>query len=351
MKTGYNYPTMEWAQKAKDIARARFPFGSNNKMKQGPTSKMPGAGNNGGSARYQAINDGVGGKRGDMWGNCGDMAYAAYQYLKANKVLPVEVLHLGGARSGSSLHGDHVFCVLNRPKDTGGLHTTDEHIENWNTAVIICDPWANLVCNASEYPDLFAAKMEKWVAVGKDIAIHPSFQSKSDQKSTSNPGFFKATSWKNAIRNFLIDPLNQNGDATRQDPPNHYNVYIWKDFVTMELYQNGGREQLLLKRGQQSASPYTGSDNQFASKVAPLHLGNALRHPSLCYSFLRQASDRYNLIPERGHESKHGFLRCIQQLNHVMNANIPEDYTLYLSHRQLLERVNNFAKSNAMRVI
>lgn len=39
----------------------------------------------------------------------------------------------------------------------------------WPNHLAICDPWANIACPAREYPDRFAAKMDKWVRDKKTI--------------------------------------------------------------------------------------------------------------------------------------------------------------------------------------
>jgi hypothetical protein len=42
-----------------------------------------------------------------------------------------------------------------------------EDMRQWPSDIGICDPWANIICAAPDYPNLFEAKMAKWKEAGK----------------------------------------------------------------------------------------------------------------------------------------------------------------------------------------
>lgn len=58
-------------------------------------------------------------------------------------------------------------------------------LSEWPSHLYICDPWANIVCPAPEYPERFAKKMEKWESEHKKISSDGEWISPTNEKWVS----------------------------------------------------------------------------------------------------------------------------------------------------------------------
>ena len=63
--------------------------------------------------------------------------------------------------------GDHVFVIMSMPKELP--RSPDKDMTKWSKEIWVCDPWANIVCEAPKYYDAFKTKMDKWAKEGKRI--------------------------------------------------------------------------------------------------------------------------------------------------------------------------------------
>ncbi len=59
---------------------------------------------------------------------------------------------------------DHIFLVIEPPACTKGEYPTDS--TRWPARSVICDPWADLACPATEFPDRWRARMKNWQSMG-----------------------------------------------------------------------------------------------------------------------------------------------------------------------------------------
>ncbi|WP_433931338.1 hypothetical protein AB3662_44205 [Sorangium cellulosum] len=107
-------------------------------------------------------------------GNCFDLSALTTLLLARSGAahdMVVDVVRLGillpgEANSGFS-SGDHAFVVLNPPPaDENGRYPGD--FGGWGDAIIV-DPWANIACDARDFPERWAQKMRKWKDKGKEI--------------------------------------------------------------------------------------------------------------------------------------------------------------------------------------
>jgi hypothetical protein len=89
--------------------------------------------------------------------NCDDLAFAVTDVLAyAHPEVPV---------SYALLPDSHAFAIVGAiPEDCA-----HRPLAAWPSHIYICDPWANIVCPAPEFPSKFGAKMQKWQAGGKVI--------------------------------------------------------------------------------------------------------------------------------------------------------------------------------------
>lgn len=97
----------------------------------------------------------------NIWGstkiNCLGLAVAAMDYVRSRYPdIQVSLLNL------ANHHAVSVLGIIE--EKTGRLP-----LREWAAHLYVCDPWANIVCPAPEYPDKFVAKMEKWESVDKVI--------------------------------------------------------------------------------------------------------------------------------------------------------------------------------------
>lgn len=63
--------------------------------------------------------------------------------------------------------GDHVFCVVAKPKPRAELANAYA-LANYRDWVVI-DPWLNVCCSASEYPGRCCSQLQNWANSGKRI--------------------------------------------------------------------------------------------------------------------------------------------------------------------------------------
>ncbi|MCG3462756.1 hypothetical protein L7G72_13015 [Xenorhabdus bovienii] len=97
-------------------------------------------------------------------GNCGEYTERAVNFaLKMDSVTTVWTFGCRGLV-------DHIFCVFNLPQAPNNLRTLgDMSSDNPHPDVIVCDPWANIVCSYADYPKRLEEKMKKWGTRGKHI--------------------------------------------------------------------------------------------------------------------------------------------------------------------------------------
>lgn len=100
--------------------------------------------------------------------NCGELASLAKLYLEDE----------GFVARTIDFKADHSAAVIGA--DFGGLPAD---MTQWEPSIYICDPWTNIACRGSDYPDQFLAKMAKWQGQGKSIKIdNRGFVSPLDQQ-------------------------------------------------------------------------------------------------------------------------------------------------------------------------
>ena len=93
--------------------------------------------------------------------NCHELAWLAALYVR-------EKLK-GQAAIVDILNGNHTFCLVGEGrKPNVGEKIPIPNFDNMGHW--ICDPWANICCHPTEFPDLFKAKMQKWKRDGKRLA-------------------------------------------------------------------------------------------------------------------------------------------------------------------------------------
>lgn len=97
-------------------------------------------------------------------GNCQDLSIVVFNELRKNGSGPIEIV------SGSAMEKtmfSHVFVLAGR-NDSKSLDQVSQ-VAGLGSGVFVGDPWANIVCNAAEYPGQWTNKMKKWAAAGKRI--------------------------------------------------------------------------------------------------------------------------------------------------------------------------------------
>lgn len=97
--------------------------------------------------------------------NCGELASAA-KYIAAERGVAACVAR-------TEVHG---FAVI------GDIPPSTElpgNMEHWPEHLAVCDPWVNIACEATSYPQKFIEKMEKWERDEK-IIENPYSQTEDD---------------------------------------------------------------------------------------------------------------------------------------------------------------------------
>ncbi|GKS98190.1 hypothetical protein AVKW3434_02400 [Acidovorax sp. SUPP3434] len=97
--------------------------------------------------------------------NCGELASAA-KYIAAERGMAACV-----ARTDA-----HGFAVIGDLPDPAGLPA---RMEQWPEHLAVCDPWVNVACQATAYPEKFMEKMQKWERDEK-IIENPHSQTEED---------------------------------------------------------------------------------------------------------------------------------------------------------------------------
>ncbi len=87
-------------------------------------------------------------------GNCNEMTKVALTLALDRQVrMAVWILSIGSP-------GDHVACLFN--DGTTPIFANVSHFTSDKSGAWIIDPWANIVCRATEYQQSFKMKMTKW---------------------------------------------------------------------------------------------------------------------------------------------------------------------------------------------
>lgn len=88
--------------------------------------------------------------------NCEELARLA-AYLLEDTGFPARVVQFG------AIHGVAAIGA--------GSGALPADMRNWEPHIYICDPWSNIACRATDYPDQFLAKMDKWHGQSKVISF------------------------------------------------------------------------------------------------------------------------------------------------------------------------------------
>ncbi|KTC96512.1 hypothetical protein Lgee_2195 [Legionella geestiana] len=80
-------------------------------------------------------------------GNCEELMIMAFEFVLKNAAIYAEGYCISG--------GDHAFLLLNREPGSDACDPA-----TWGEAAVICDPWANRVYKASEYPEKLQTHLE-----------------------------------------------------------------------------------------------------------------------------------------------------------------------------------------------
>jgi hypothetical protein len=124
--------------------------------------------------------------------NCGDLA----------TIVAKRTIEEGGyAELWRFEDADHSFAVIGHPS-----RGTATSFRDWQDVWIV-DPWANIVCPATQYIDRFVKKMERWEEAGK--AIHDGTVSPVDP------------AWKQAV----LDGTKVRVEAPTRSDPNPWQTY------------------------------------------------------------------------------------------------------------------------------
>jgi len=96
-------------------------------------------------------------------GNCQEYTAVVCHYLDMLEPRPVfDAVYLEPP-------GDHTFAVIGQQADGQGGFPSD--FGDWHAQAAVCDPWANLICWARDYPQEWKAKMRKWANDGKLVSM------------------------------------------------------------------------------------------------------------------------------------------------------------------------------------
>ncbi|WWQ31359.1 hypothetical protein RSgd_2557 [Ralstonia solanacearum] len=92
---------------------------------------------------------------------CQELSLLAMHHLE-NRGLQAQILELGGDDEAVT-HDVAIIGPASNPLPTD--------MTEWHPDVYVCDPWSNIACRASDYPDQFTRKMEKWEEAGKLVGF------------------------------------------------------------------------------------------------------------------------------------------------------------------------------------
>ena len=88
--------------------------------------------------------------------NCGELTLLAKVYLEDE----------GFVARTLDFKPDHSIAVIGA--GFGGLPAD---MKQWDPSIYVCDPWCNIACRGSDYPNQFLDKMAKWQEQGKLIKV------------------------------------------------------------------------------------------------------------------------------------------------------------------------------------
>jgi hypothetical protein len=89
--------------------------------------------------------------------NCGALSLAAQDYLAR---------HFPNVQTSRvTFREDHVMVVVGSVKPSHA----ERQLSEWPRHLFACDPWANITCPVSEYPQRYREKMRKWQSDGKRL--------------------------------------------------------------------------------------------------------------------------------------------------------------------------------------
>ena len=90
-------------------------------------------------------------------GNCSDLAMCAAYYLVMKRGLScVDVVTLELS--------DHAFATIGQPLPGAGNYPAE--FANWQAVSAICDPWADIACKATDFPERWKGRMKNWASAG-----------------------------------------------------------------------------------------------------------------------------------------------------------------------------------------
>ncbi|PHM51890.1 hypothetical protein Xhom_04729 [Xenorhabdus hominickii] len=101
-------------------------------------------------------------------GNCGE--YTEHAVNLALAMDQVSTVWTFGCSEPGGIN--HIFCVFNLHQAPNNITCLEEmSSDNSRPDVIVCDPWANIVCLYTDYPIRLRDKMAKWNMSGKSIKL------------------------------------------------------------------------------------------------------------------------------------------------------------------------------------
>ncbi len=171
--------SMAWAQTALMHARNTRMLGSSNKRIVDRTRRIGGTEYTGverqqaASRKLNEIRDGGLPRvaknimfEAEGIGNCGELSRFAGLYL-----LDQEVRTVGFASLASP--GDHAFIVLGSSRLVKKCTLDPGVMSSWDCGEVwVCDPWANIACDATQYSIQFRLKCDKWHNDRKQVAYN-----------------------------------------------------------------------------------------------------------------------------------------------------------------------------------
>ncbi|MBS0056598.1 hypothetical protein [Yersinia sp. Marseille-Q3913] len=109
-------------------------------------------------------------------GNCDELAASAFRFIitEGHSILDnekrLEVLQVGLINPNPF---GHTWVIVRYIKPDGG--------ESYDTSYgIVCDPWANIICDTAEFSYIWGQKMSKWSTAGKYISVPTGYLSPTD---------------------------------------------------------------------------------------------------------------------------------------------------------------------------